>query len=221
MTMEDVKAVSARMNVGSPMFDGCGLCFSLMTDAINDLLESILNGGVIGGCNELCATLSNSIESAACNFICDYVGIEAFVDAINMTDPDPIYACQEIDLCPIVTGGAATMNSVTASPKSGPTGTNFNVTMIYTVTAATGPGYLVVDINCPDGNSLGGSVFSEGQAPGKYGMVWEIGTQPSEQEAFGPGSYQAIVGVCEGDCTTDHPNGGVYAAGQTVFSITQ
>jgi len=192
-----------------------------MDDSIDELLNAILNGGVLGGCNELCSYLSNDILQTGCNLICDYVGIEAFIEAINVTDPDPIYACQVIEVCPIVNGGQVKVVSATSSPKSGPQGTTFTINFEYTVVAATGPGLLSVSIFPPDAEPFGDSEFTEGQAPGTYGIQWSLQAQPSEQEPFDAGQYIVGVAVCEGDCTTVHPYGGVYAAANTTFTITQ
>jgi len=205
----------------TPEFDLCPTCFSLMSDAINDLLEYILNGGVLGTCGDLCGYLSNSIEQGVCNLLCDYVGINAFVDAINVTDPDPIYVCQEIDLCPVVNGGAVTTLNASVDPTKGAQGTTFTIYYGFKVTSPTGPGYVVVNVNCPDGSSVGGGEFSEGFGNGAYTISFSLEASPSEQESFGPGNYQVIVAVCEGDCTTDHPYGGIYAEGETSFAITQ
>jgi len=204
----------------APQLDLCPYCVDFMNDAINDLLQAILNGGVLGGCNGLCSYLSEQFEAAACNLICDYVGIQAFIEAINVTDPDPIYACQEIELCPIVNNGAAKIISAVVDPLKGPTGTNFNFTFEYDVTSPTGPGLIAVNVFPPDAFPFGESEFTEGQSVGGYGIEFSLSTQPSEDEPFDAGVYQVQFAVCEGDCTTDHPYGGVYAEAVTTFTIT-
>jgi len=203
-----------------PQFDTCGYCFDFMDEAINDVLNEILNGGVVGGCSALCDLLANPILTYACTFICDYVGIDIFVKAINVTDPDPIYVCQEFDFCPVVTGGAVTIKGKSVSPNSGPQGTTFDLELDYVVTSPTGPGLQLVNIYAPDGTSVGGSSFSEGQANGSYSLQMQLQTQPSEQESFSPGTYIAFMAICEGDCTTDHPNGGIYGSANVTFKIT-
>jgi hypothetical protein len=40
-------------------------------------------GGVIGSCGELCGYLNNEIEATVCDLICDYVGVEEFVNLIQ------------------------------------------------------------------------------------------------------------------------------------------
>jgi len=200
--------------------DLCSFCFDFMEETINELLEAILNGGVLGGCGTLCGTLTNQLEQVACNFLCDYVGIEAFVAAINDTDPDPIYVCQEIDLCPVVNTGKVKISGANVQPSKGAQGTTFNVELNYQVTNATGPGYLVINVICPDGGELSDGQFEEGQSTGLYSITWQLTATPSEQESFGPGTYIAQLAVCEGDCSSDHPYGGVYAATQTTFTIS-
>jgi len=203
-----------------PAFDTCGFCFDFMDEAVNDVLNEILNGGVVGGCSALCSLLANPILTYACTFICDYVGIDIFVKAINVTDPDPIYICQEIDFCPVVTGGAVTIKGASVSPTSGPQGTTFDLELDYSVTSPTGPGLQVVNVFAPDGTSVGGAAFSEGQPVGTYSLQMQLDTTPSEQEAFAPGKYTAEMAICEGDCTDDHPNGGVYGVASVNFAIT-
>jgi len=217
------KTIESQKNFHSseaePEIDFCPYCVGFMNDAIDELLNAILNGGVIGGCGTLCGYLTNPILSAGCNLLCDYVGIQAFIDAINVTDPDPIYACQESDLCPVVNGGMVKVMEMNVDPTKGATGTTFNVTFAYKVTAATGPGLLAINIFPPDALGFGGSDFTEGQAIGEYEITWSVSTQPSEDEPFDAGVYIVQALVCEGDCTTDHPYGGVYAQGNSTFSI--
>ena len=93
--------------------------------------------------------------------------------------------------------------------------------MTYTVGAPTGPGFLTIVVIPPDtGAPLSDSEFVEGQAKGEYQISWQLQTTPNEQEPFSNGVYQAYVAVCEGDCTTKHPYGGIYAEGQTKFTIS-
>jgi len=216
-----ITLTSRTPEVAKPrQLDTCSFCVSFVGQSIDELLQVIVNGGVLGGCSDLCGYLPNEIEAGACNLICDYVGIEAFVDALNVTDPDPIYVCQSVDFCAEVNNGSAKVVVAQVNPKSGATGSTFNIQMEYQVTSPTGPGYLVVEILCPDGATLSGETFNDAQAVGSYGVQWQIQAQPSEQESFGAGVYQVQVAVCEGDCTTSHPYGGVYAVGQTSFTIT-
>jgi len=205
----------------NPKVDMCNLCVTFMQNAINQLLQIILNGGVIGSCGALCGQLPDQLEQVACDLLCDYVGIEAFIDAINYEDPDPIYICQVLDTCPIVSGGAVTITKSTVQPPTGHTGQTFNLVLNYQVTAPTSTGLIVVTIIPPanEGFPLGDGVFEEGQPIGQYNVAWQLPATPSENEAFGGGLYQVVFQVCSGDCTTSHPYSGVYAQSVTSFTI--
>jgi len=215
-----ISKIAPAQSKRSPKVDWCDTCVELMNEAIDELLNAILNGGVIGGCEELCAFVPDPLAQAACNLICDYVGIDVFIDAVNDTDPDPIYVCQLMELCAEVNGGNATINSVIVEPKSGPAGTQFNISMYYTITSPTGPGLLSCVIIPPDAFPFGGDDFVDGQAVGSYGIAFGLDSTPSEQEPFSPGSYQVQLAVCEGDCGNIHPYSGVYAQAFTSFQIT-
>jgi len=206
---------------GKPSIDMCSFCFDFMNEAVDELEQAIVNGGVIGGCADVCSLLINPILIGACTLVCDYVGIDVFIDAINVTDPDPIYICQDIDLCPVVNGGAVTVNGASVDPPSGPQGTTFTFELDYTVTAPTGPGLQVVNVFPPDAEPFGNADFSEGQPVGKYSLQVSLQASPSEQEPFDAGEYIVEMGICEGDCSTVHPYGGVYAAANVTFKITQ
>jgi hypothetical protein len=214
------KPWSPSPKIQAPKLDVCPECVDLMDQFINQLLNAILNGGVIGSCGALCSAVPNQALSVVCDLICDYVGIEAFIDAINSTDPDPIWVCQEIDICPIVNGGKVVITSAGAQPPKGPQGTTFNIGMTYQVVNATGPGGLDIAIFPPADEPMSDFEFSEGQTAGTYSVSWQLQAEPSEGESFSPGIYAVMLAVCEGDCTTIHNWGGVYASVAFNFTIT-
>jgi len=194
-----------------------------MGNAVNDLLNAILNGGVLGSCGALCQeAITDPSLQVICDLLCDYVGIEEFINLVNSTDPDPIWLCQEMDACPIVLGGKVVINSADVDPASGAEGATFNISMVYTVTNATGPGGLTIlilpasDFDFP----MSDFEFEEGQTPGTYEITWTLQAEPSENESFSSGVYQVEVAVCAGDCTGIHSWSGVYAQANTKFTIT-
>ena len=194
----------------------CDACIQLMDQGINELLQVILNGGVIGGCDELCAHVPGSVLEVACNLLCDFVGIKEFIKVINHTDPDPIWYCQELHACDKVNGGAINITSFTITPESGPVGTNFTVSVMYTVLNATGPGIQGIDVSGADIDE-GGEEFNYGDAPGSYELEFDVPTNTN----FTGTSYAVSVALCEGDCLHKHPYSGVYAAATANFTITQ
>merc|ERR1711981_492252 len=141
----------------------CGACASLTGEAINTLLNYILNAGVVGGCSKLCSNLKTKAEVTVCTLACAVVGIKEFVKAIEKADLDPIYLCDLLKICPIDDNGEGKIASLDVSPAS-----------------AAQP---------PAGAS---SVYPE-LAPGSYGVKLQIPTKPSEDPTQGPswmpGSY--------------------------------
>jgi len=206
--------------VQSPKLDLCPTCVSFMDNAIEQLVEIIANGGVIGTCGDLCGALPNQIEAVVCDLICDYVGITVLIDALDDVDPSPIYICQVIDLCNYTNDGEANITSTFVNPKVAKQGQTVEMGFQYVVTKQTSVGGLVVSINPPDALPFGDDEFTEGQAPGKYQISWTLQLVPSENEPFSPGLYQIQFAICAGDCSTVHPHSGIYDFVITNFTIS-
>jgi len=209
-----------------PVKDGgkisfCNVCVQVMGAIINDLLNIILNIGVIGTCEDLCSKLPNKYEADACDLICAYVGIEEFIRLIEYEDPDPIFFCDEAKICPTTSNGTAYTNAVSVGPTSGPASTKFLVKFNYTVTSYTSTGGPNIAVIPPDGFPLSGGELNEGQPPGTYVVGFEVDTTPSEQEPFLPGTYIVQVALCAGDCSGRHKWSGEYCNGTTHFQITR
>merc|ERR1712151_1340766 len=79
-----------------PNVNLCNPCFQIGGQGINQLLNVILNEGVIGGCGSLCAAAIPAGGAAAvgCELVCAAVGVKEFVKAIEKVDLDPIYLCE-------------------------------------------------------------------------------------------------------------------------------
>jgi len=212
-------AINIQKPPKAPKLDLCPDCVDLMDETVDQLLQYIEQSGVIGSCSALCTV--TGVLFPICEIICDYVGIDLFVDIINETDPDPIYLCQLMEVCPHVNGGKVSILSATVDPKQGPQGTVFNITLIYQVSNDTGPGVVEVDIIPPDtGFPMSEAEFIEGQEVGEYAVAWQLQATPGENEPFSNGVYLIGLLVCEGDCETVHPWSGVYAVANTTFTIT-
>ena len=60
-------------------FSFCSICNSFINQGINQLLNVILQGGVLGGCAELCGKAfpdpSQKTIASICNLLCDAVGV--------------------------------------------------------------------------------------------------------------------------------------------------
>merc|ERR1712146_239267 len=167
-----------------PDLDICPLCISFMNSAINDLINIIMNAGVMGSCNELCSLLPNQTEATICDLLCAYVGIEGFIDLLNDVDPDPIWICEEITVCPTNPNAAANVTSFTVQPVHGKRQDTFTFDLTYLVTNEIGTGEVALAIIDPEGMGLGDSVVVDSQAPGSYSMSFSMQASPSESEAF-------------------------------------
>merc|ERR1712072_319695 len=199
---------------GSLGFQLCGVCNQFMSQSINQLINVILQAGVIGGCGELCtkAFPNSSTEENVCNLLCDVAGVYTFIKLLNKISGkiDTIYFCEELKLCPVHDGGAVKIDAVAVNPTSGPQGTEFAIEMTFTVTNQTGTGEIVIDILPPDG-----------MPPGQYSAKFTLSTQPTEQEDFDPGNYKVDLAICEGQCGAPYPHTALYAEAATNFTVTR
>jgi len=199
----------------------CPTCVNFMDQTIDILLNVIANGGVIGSCEELCAYLPDELEAVVCELFCGYVGIQAFIDILDDVDPDSIFYCMELDICPIKDDARGTINSVNVVPTSGPTGTTFNVNVKYTVTSEIGTGEFAIVVIPPDASfPFGGGELLVDEVDGVYPVQIQIPTTPSENEDFAPGVYNFTVALCEGTCGSIHAHSFTLAAVNGQFTIT-
>eukprot|EP01130_Rhizamoeba_saxonica_P002328 TRINITY_DN12154_c0_g1_i1.p1 TRINITY_DN12154_c0_g1~~TRINITY_DN12154_c0_g1_i1.p1 ORF type:complete len:235 (+),score=62.95 TRINITY_DN12154_c0_g1_i1:51-755(+) len=200
----------------------CKLCISFVSQSISDLLQIIVNGGILGTCGALCSQLPNSLEQTVCNLMCDYVGIEGFIKLLDEVDPDPIYICEEITVCPINDKAAGNVSSVAVNPESGHQGATFDILVMYEVIKTIGTGQLVIDITPPQGSGepFGAAELLIQAAPGRYGVKLELEAKPSQQQPFSPGTYNIQVGLCEGTCGSKHPHTHLLGMGTGSFQIT-
>jgi len=223
-----VYANAARLEITSieridkPQEYECSGCVDFMDQAIGQLINIIANVGVLGGCGTVCGYLNTTWEVEICNVICDVVGIMEFANLINSADPDPIWICMEVDLCPVNDQAAATFKSLTVTPPKGPQGTTFTLTMIYQITNITGAGEVVIEVDPKDGSEpldMGELIVS--QPPGLYKVSGQVQTQPTEDDPFNPGMYDVVGAVCEGSCGGIHSHTFTLCRGQTTFAITK
>ncbi len=202
----------------------CGSCNTFITNGINQLLNTILQGGVIGGCSGLCSKAfpTDKKEQDVCNLVCDAAGEMAFVKLVQKYsgDLDPIYFCELAKLCPVHDGGRARLNNITVQPSSGPAGTPFEIDATFTVANLTSTGELLIQITPPHGNLIQASMLDEGFAAGQYTVKFSLDTHPSEQEAFDAGLYSVKLIGCDGECGSKLPHSSQLFEGSSNFTIT-
>lgn len=206
--------------------DLCPFCVQTMGQIINQLLNIIVQVGIVGTCGELCGLLPLKLEAVACNLLCDIVGIKEFVRLVEMADLDPIYFCELLDhQCPVhdCDGQCAKITGTNISPKSGPQGTEFTIEVAVQGLNQTSTATIAVDIFPPaPGFPFGDAeLVPTGFQPGQvYQVRLTLRAEPSEQEPFSPGTYKVQFAACEGECGSKHPHSAVYAVANDNFQIT-
>eukprot|EP01126_Amoeba_proteus_P013496 TRINITY_DN1575_c0_g1_i1.p1 TRINITY_DN1575_c0_g1~~TRINITY_DN1575_c0_g1_i1.p1 ORF type:complete len:199 (-),score=35.44 TRINITY_DN1575_c0_g1_i1:329-841(-) len=111
----------------------CLTCTNVMDQVLGDLINIIANGGVVGGCSDLCSYLNESLAQEGCNILCDIVGIEEFTQLLQSADPDPIWICVELSLCPYNDNAAGKVDTVTATPSTATQGSNISLSCTFQV----------------------------------------------------------------------------------------
>merc|ERR1719487_69892 len=222
----DMTPLNADMK---PKADLCPLCVNIMDQTINQLLNIILNVGVLGSCNALCSYLGDygQIVVAGCNLLCDYVGITEFIALIEAADLDPIWMCEELHACTIhdcTASVCATFNNTEVRPPTGHNGDTFTVHSVLNVYNQSGTGELIILVQMPDGNVLeGGNLVPEGFMPGAYNMNFRIDAVDDPDQdpplIFMPGKYITELVACQGMCGSKHAHSKTLAVVKTSFEI--
>ena len=201
----------------------CLGCNSFINAGINQLLNTILKSGIIGGCGELCSKAfpTEKSEQNICNLVCDSVGVLSFMQLIKkfQGDLDSIYFCQLAHVCPIHDGGLARLDSITVTPQVGHQGTPFEIDVVFTVLNQTSTGELQIEITPPKSTAIMDGTINEGFAPGQYSVKFQLDTHPTEQEGFESGSYQVQFSACNGECGSKFPHTALLFNGMTNFTI--
>jgi hypothetical protein len=205
-------------------FSLCSVCNQFMAQGINQLLNVVLQAGVLGGCADLCgkAFPSAATEQKVCNLLCDGVGIYSFIKLLNKfgQDIDTIYFCELLHTCPVQDGGVAKLDSFVVNPPSGPVGTTFEISAAFTIVNATGTGELVMDVIPPQDMPFGDGELYTGFKAGQYGVKFNLQAEPSEDESFAAGVYKVQFALCEGQCGAPYPHTALLTSGMANFTIT-
>lgn len=202
----------------------CPTCINMMAQVLDAFWDAVGNGGIIGGCEQLCGYLPRESEWVACSAICIYAGIEEMVRVLNSTDPDPVYMCEEINICPISDTAAAAIESVVVDPPTGPLGTTFYINMSFAIINTTGTGFMqmwAVPPNTPYEDGLGEEAFLIELGPGQYKVSFSLPTSDKQVE-WPYGVYNCSVWLCEGYCDSIHKHQYVMASQQNLlFTLTK
>jgi len=214
--------VNVNMNIANATL--CNPCVSFIGNGIEQLLNVILKGGIVGGCSELCSKAfpDKKSEEQICNMLCDAVGVYSFINLVQKYSGylDPIYFCETVRACPVHDGGSAQLDSITITPQSGPVGTTFEIQGLFTILNQTSTGELLINVKPPHSNDFGDAMIDTGFAPGKYGVKFNLKASPTEAESFEPGNYEVTLMGCDGECGSKLPHTATLFEGNANFTIT-
>ncbi|KAH9507671.1 hypothetical protein Btru_053424 [Bulinus truncatus] len=211
--------------------DYCKMCINFSGQAINELLNIVLNMGVIGTCADLCGILEqktgSQVVGAVCNILCDIAGVDEFVKIVEKADLDPIYLCELLKTCPVFDGGDATVTLFAVSPNSGPQGKKaLNINFVSR--NGTGTGEIYLFIQTVDQIPVEAAWLQEPLKAGQYSLNIELDAEPDPDcdptqdfcEEWLPGQYVATIQLCNGECGSKHPHSTIYDTKNATFSIT-
>jgi len=224
---------------GKEKVDMCPLCVQVIDQIIENLLNIILSGPVIGSCNMLCDMATDELKGklpesviqvldVGCKIVCDYVGVTEFMKLVEAADLNSIWLCQQTKMCTINDCDAeicAKFSEFRAIPAKGPIGSTFLLTAALHVFNQTGTGEFVFGVDPSGGFPLGHTeLVSDGWKPGVYNLNWEVtisneGGDP-DQPPFLPGMYKVGVAACEGKCGSQHSHTRTIATIFGSFNVT-
>lgn len=229
----DAPRVDAPRVVVPRVNDGqyCGLCIQFAGQFINQLLNIVLQVGVVGGCSDLCGILAQKVNSniagEVCEILCAIVGIKEFIAIINEADLDPIYYCELLTACEVKDDGDATILSFSVKPSAVPRGSTFNISVAFSTKNGTGTGEIDVLIHTQDHIPLGQSELMKPKDSGTYHVFWLVKAEADADcdptqgpcEMWLPGNYSVEVAICNGECGSKHPHSQVYDQSSADFTV--
>lgn len=220
-----------------PDVDLCQPCVAFAGEALQELLNLILNKGVVGSCGNLCSALvkatGNSKLGGPCNLLCDIVGIKAFINWIQKADLSPYYDCIQLGVCKTNDNGDATITSWLATPSELAAGPPVTLSFAYDSKNGTSTGEIRISVQTVDHQPLSfnsiyvadtttaGSFKGSGQIQSTAPAAPGCDPTKSTCEMWLPGVYTASIEICAGECgDTKHKHAKLYDAKNTTFTIT-
>jgi len=207
-------------------YEFCGVCVQLMMVSLNYLVNYILNAGVIGSCSELCTkALTKPLEQDVCEALCDATGLAAFIKGLEDSDPDPVAACEELELCQYVAGGEVKMHSYTAAPDTVALGGEVVLMAEFTVVNETSTGEIRFSITPKGGSGVNADNVAMPTPPGNYRAECKVPTGANKQGQgviLEPGTVDSAFFLCEGQCgDTKWKHSHTYVKAVTNFTVTK
>jgi len=207
----------------NPALDFCPTCVSFMGETLDELINIIANIVVISSCEDLCGYLQDPVEEAICNALCSSVGLDVFIGYLKdiEKDPDPIYMCQELSVCPVSATAQAKLTGLFVDPPTIQQGGTIQAVGTFLVTNTTGTGQVVFYmLNPEDKETVISQQLIESLTPGVYptpvsfNVAAGLNTLPL-------GNYSLGFQVCEGTCGSTWPDCRTFGTMLTGFFVFQ
>lgn len=220
--MQVVTALEAKQ----PQRALCSPCVQLGGQALNTLLNALLNVGVVQGCGTLCGHLATKAVKA-CDILCGVVGIKAFISALDHADLDTIYFCEEIHACPTAPDNAsASLGPVQAQPPAVAKGDTIQLTVEVDVKVASGVGEFRLSVDGPVTQPASSSfLLADGIPAGSQSLAVKLALKDDDSGDFpviwSPGTYHYTFEVCQGECESKHPHSKVFGKKMGNFTLTE
>jgi len=210
---------------GAPGFL-CEQCVNAFEDGVHKLINLVLGGVISGSCMEICSYLPQNLPPSVmqvCGMGCLLVGEMEFLKLVNKADLDPFLFCNVIEMCPMVDGGAASLNKLTINPEKVRIGEPLTIEVDYAVTAEIGAGELYVGIEVPELGGMGtGLIHTEVKPGDSYKNSVKLRLQDSEdQPPFPRGIYNVTVALCQDNCGEHHQHSETYFEAHGSFEVVR
>ncbi|CAG9335414.1 unnamed protein product [Blepharisma stoltei] len=202
--------------------DMCQPCVAFADTNLQPLYQTLSGNTPPTTCSGLCSTIKDAFAQQICLYLCQnpQPSPSTMFTAVKRAGPsqDSIYFCESLNqICPVVNGGAAVINSTYVTPSTGGVNTVFKVQVIFTVTSATGTGQVLLTVT-PPGTSVkpfSYDYFNEGFAVDSYSAKFEIPMTPQ----LPTGNYTGIVQICSGTCGLTNPGEATLAQSSIKFTV--
>ncbi|KAF2078341.1 hypothetical protein CYY_000325 [Polysphondylium violaceum] len=161
----------------------CTACVQLMS---NDIIINTAKQG----CEE-CSSLSAGFKDL-CQRVCTLPLVQ------ELSESDPIQACQSLSMCPAELNSSANITILTVNPAISEYGDTLKLDVEFKVTSPIGTGQLVFETVDPNGKKFGQKSLLISVANGVYKDSYSF-TFTNEKQ-YPSGFYWTWVSVCEGTC---------------------
>lgn len=217
------KPIIANHKVELPVKDGvsdkCTFCGMIGTQAIQTMLNFLVNYGVADSCEILSGLLPENVQSPV-DFFCKAAGLLEFLKVLGKVEPylDTVYFCEELKACPRGRDNVRlTLSKGIAQPFEASIGDGIDLGAILTAYNQTGVATIRIDVAGETETAL----IPTGFAPGSQAVTTQFDIQNTETFTWDYQEYVFNVTVCQGTCGSPYPGSIDFGTVQGIFRVTR